>query len=198
MNDTVNDKAGSGKEDSFLTNQLLVAMPQLQDSYFANTVIYMWRHTDEGALGLVVNLPIKMQLADIFEQLGIEDLRENKAPQIILSGGPVETEKGFVLHNDKPRWPSSMQITDELTLTTSREILADIGQGLGPGKFLVALGCAGWSAGQLEKDIRQNSWLTCPASPDIIFSTDFANKPDMAAATLGFSMAQMTSDVGYS
>ena len=198
MNDTVTDNAGSGNEDSFLTNQLLVAMPQLQDSYFANTVIYMWRHTAEGALGLVVNLPIKMQLADIFEQLGIEDLRENKAPQIILSGGPVETEKGFVLHNDKPRWPSSMQITDELTLTTSREILADIGQGLGPEKFLVALGCAGWSAGQLEKEIRQNSWLTCPASPDIIFSTDFAHKPDMAAATLGFSMAQMTSDVGYS
>jgi putative transcriptional regulator len=192
MSDTKADNS-----NRYLTNHFLVAMPQLQDSYFANTVIYMWRHTDEGALGLVVNLPIKMQLDEIFEQLGIEDLRQDKANQIILSGGPVETEKGFVLHNDQPRWPSSMRITDELTLTTSREILADIGQGQGPEKFLVALGCAGWRAGQLEQEIRQNSWLTIPAQPEIIFSTDFAHKPDMAAATLGFTMAQMTSDVGY-
>ena len=188
----------SSKSGTSLVNHFLIAMPQLKDSYFANTVVYMWRHSSEGALGLVVNLPIKMQLAEIFEQLGISDLRDEKASQIVLSGGPVETEKGFVLHNDKPRWPSSLPITEELTLTTSREILTDISRGEGPEKYLVALGCAGWNPGQLEKELQENSWFTCPASSDIIFSTDYSHKPDMAAATLGFSMSQMTSDVGYS
>jgi putative transcriptional regulator len=192
MNDT------STKSGTSLVNHFLIAMPQLKDSYFANTVVYMWRHSSEGALGLVVNLPIKMQLTEIFEQLGISDLRNEQSSQIVLSGGPVETEKGFVLHNDKPRWPSSLPITEELTLTTSREILSDISRGEGPEKYLVALGCAGWDPGQLEKELQENSWFTCPASSDIIFSTDYSRKPDMAAATLGFSMSQMTSDVGYS
>ena len=181
-----------------LVDQFLIAMPQLQDSYFANTVVYIWRHTEEGALGLVINLPIRMQLWEILEQLELEDQRPRDASQIVLSGGPVETEKGFVLHDDGPRWPSSLPVSDTLTLTTSREILADIGLGRGPSRFIVALGCAGWSAGQLEKELQENAWFTCPASADIIFSTDFANKPEMAAATLGFSMSQLTTDVGYS
>lgn len=185
-------------EQHSLVNHFLIAMPQLRDSYFANTVIYIWRHTSEGALGLVVNLPIKLQLDEVFEQLGVSDLRGRGASQIVLSGGPVETEKGFILHDAPPNWPSSIAITDKLTITTSRDILADIGRGEGPQRFLLALGCAGWSPGQLEQEIVDNSWFTCPATTDIIFSTDFAKKPDMAAATLGFSMAQLTTDVGYS
>lgn len=182
-----------------LVDHFLIAMPQLQDSYFANTVVYIWRHNpEEGALGIVVNLPIRMKLWEIFEQLEIEDARARDASQIVLSGGPVETEKGFVLHTDKPRWPSSLAITDGLTLTTSREILADIGQNKGPEDFIVALGCAGWYPGQLEQELAENSWFTCRANHDIIFSTDFARKPEMAAATLGFSMSQLTTDVGYS
>lgn len=185
-------------ENDSLVDHFLIAMPQLQDSYFANTVIYMWRHSAEGALGLVINLPIKMQLTEIFEQLGMEDLRPGDASQIVLSGGPVETEKGFVLHDGPTRWPSSLAITDELTLTTSRDILADISRGEGPDNYLVALGCSGWTAGQLEQELKENSWLTCPASKGIIFSKDFAAKPEMAAATLGFSLNQLTPDVGYS
>jgi|Laugresp1bdmlbsn_1035097.scaffolds.fasta_scaffold06834_2 putative transcriptional regulator len=186
------------QEHTSLANQFLVAMPQLQDSYFAHTVIYIWRHSEEGALGLVVNLPIKMHLDEVFEQLGVAYLKNDRASQIVLSGGPVETEKGFILHDAPPRWPSSIAITDQLTITTSREILADIAKGEGPEHFLLALGCAGWSAGQLDQEIRDNSWLTCPASSDIIFSTDFAQKPEMAAAKLGFSLSQLTTDVGYS
>lgn len=190
--------AQSIEQNASLVDHFLIAMPQLQDSYFANTVIYMWRHSAEGALGLVINLPIKMQLIEIFEQLGMEDLRPGEASQIVLSGGPVETEKGFVLHDGPTRWPSSLAITDELTLTTSRDILADISRGEGPDNYLVALGCSGWTAGQLEQELKENSWLTCPANKRIIFSKDFAAKPEMAAATLGFSLAQLTPDVGYS
>lgn len=184
---------------SSLVDHFLIAMPQLQHSYFANTVVYIWRHNaEDGALGIVVNLPLRMQLWEILEQLEIEDRRPRSASQIVLSGGPVETEKGFVLHDDKPRWPSSLAITDKLTLTTSREILIDIGQNQGPENFIVALGCAGWYPGQLERELSENAWFTCRANTDIIFSTDFARKPDMAAATLGFSMSQLTTDVGYS
>src|SRR5690606_18388558 len=146
-----------------LVDHFLIAMPQLQDSYFANTVIYLWRHTEEGALGLVVNLPIKMQLSEVFEQLNMEDRRGSGASQIVLSGGPVETEKGFVLHDSPPTWPSSLAITEDITLTTSRDILVDIARGAGPDNYLVALGCAGWSPGQLEQELRENSWLTARA-----------------------------------
>lgn len=192
MNPDANTFQGS------LENHFLIAMPQLQDSYFANTVIYLWRHSEEGALGLVVNLPLQMQLGEVFDQLGMAASVDEPTTRTVLSGGPVETEKGFVLHDAAPRWPSSLAITDNLTLTTCRDILADIARGAGPDNYLVALGCAGWSPGQLEKELQQNSWLTCPAHKDIIFSTDYASKPDMAAATLGFSLAQLTPDVGYS
>ncbi len=185
-------------ESTSLVDHFLIALPQLQNSYFANTVIYMWRHTHEGALGLVVNLPIKMQLSKIFEQLDMEDKRDHAATQIVLSGGPVETEKGFVLHDATPRWPSSLAIADGITITTSRDILADIARGEGPDNYLIALGCSGWSPGQLEKELKENSWLTCPATKDIIFSKDFARKPNMATATLDFSLDQLTPDVGYS
>jgi putative transcriptional regulator len=181
-----------------LVNHFLIAMPQLNNSYFANTVIYMWQHNSEGALGLVINLPIKMRMTDIFEQLGLTDLRMSTANPFILSGGPVETDKGFVLHDADPRWPSSLAVTENLSITTSRDILAAIGRGEGPQNYLIALGCSGWSAGQLEQELVQNSWFTCPATKDIIFSTEFSKKPNMAAATLGFSMAQLTNDVGYS
>ncbi len=188
----------SPTEHTSLVDHFLIAMPQLQDSYFANTVIYMWRHTDEGALGLVINLPIKLELSEIFDQLSMDDTRGPAASQIVLSGGPVETEKGFVLHDSAPRWPSSMVITDGITITTSRDILADIARGEGPDNYLVALGCSGWSPGQLEQELKENSWLTCPATKDIIFSKDFAQKPNMATSTLGFSFSQLTSEVGYS
>jgi putative transcriptional regulator len=183
---------------SSLENHFLVAMPQLQDSYFAHSVIYIWRHSDEGALGLVVNAPIDMKMGEIFEQLGVACLNDAGAQQIVLAGGPVETQKGFVLHDAPPRWPSSLAVTDGLTLTTSRDILEDIAGGRGPAHFLLALGCAGWAPGQLEQELKDNAWFTCAARPEIIFSGDHARKPEMAAATLGFSLSQLTGDVGYS
>lgn len=181
-----------------LENHFLIAMPQLQGSYFGNSVIYLWRHNEEGALGLVVNTPIDMTLGEIFEQLGVDCLNDAAARQIVLSGGPVESQKGFVLHDALPQWPSSLAITRDLTLTTSRDILEDIAKGDGPRRFLLALGCAGWAPGQLEEELKDNVWFTCPASSDIIFAADNSGKAEMAAATLGFSMSQLTGDAGYS
>lgn len=182
-----------------LVDHFLVAMPQLQDPFFANSVVYIWRHNQQdGALGIVVNRPLSIPLDEIFDQLGMEDTRGAGAPDTVLAGGPVETNKGFVLHDAAPRWPSSLAVANGLTLTTSRDILADIAAGKGPGRYVVALGCSGWSPGQLEKELKENSWLTCPATSDIIFSPEHARKPQMAAATLGFSLSQLTTDVGYS
>ena len=128
----------------------------------------------------------------------MEDQRPASANQSVLAGGPVEKEKGFVLHTAEPQWPSSMVLRPGLTLTTSKDILVDIGRNHGPARYIIALGCSGWSPGQLEQEIKDNSWFTCPATDDIIFSTDYTKKPNMAAATLGFTMVQLTSDVGYS
>ena len=181
-----------------LTDHFLIAMPALRDPFFARSVVYLVHHNENGAFGIIVNQPIKMAISEVLDQLGIDDERPANAPQDVLYGGPVEKEKGFVLHDAEPQWPSSMAIRAGLTLTTSKDILQSIGHNEGPSRFLVALGCSGWSAGQLEKEIRENTWITCPATDAILFSTDYAKKPDMAAATLGFTMAQLTSEVGYS
>ncbi len=181
-----------------LKDHFLIAMPSLRDPFFANSVIYLMQHNEAGAFGLVVNHPMKMQMDEVFEQLGIDDLRPASALQTVLAGGPVEKEKGFVLHDAEPNWPSSMVLKPGLTLTTSKEILESIGLNTGPARYLVALGCSGWNPGQLEKEIAENSWFTCPATEAILFSSDYANMSNLAAATLGFTMAQLTSDVGYS
>jgi len=181
-----------------LTNHFLIAMPQLSGSYFGNTVVYMWQHGEDGALGIVVNLPLQLKLKEIFSQLDIDVKRPESGEAIVLSGGPVETDKGFILHDADDHWQSTLKITDDLFITTSKDILDDISRGEGPENYLVALGCSGWSPGQLEKEIADNAWITCPASKDIIFSRNYAGKPDMAAATLGFSMAQLTTDLGHS
>ena len=185
------------EEQLNLTNHFLIAMPQLNGSYFGNTVIYMWEHGEDGALGIVVNLPLELKLKEIFSQLDITVQRPESGEEPVLSGGPVETDKGFILHDNQRNWASTLHITDDISITTSKDILDDISRGEGPENYLVALGCSGWSAGQLEQEIADNSWVICPASKDIIFSRDFTKKPDMAAATLGFNMAQMTTDVGH-
>ncbi len=181
-----------------LTDHFLIAMPQLSGSYFGKTVVYMWQHGDDGALGIVVNLPLELKLKEIFSQLDIAVQRPESGELTILSGGPVETDKGFILHDDQRDWSSTLHVTDNISITTSKDILDDISRGEGPDNYLVALGCAGWSPGQLEQEIADNAWITCPASKDIIFSRDFDRKPDMAAETLGFNMAQITTDVGHS
>lgn len=179
-----------------LSNHFLIAMPQLRGSYFANSLIYLWSHSEQGALGIVINLPMKITISEVFEQLDIPDQRLPDSNQTVLSGGPIETEKGFILHDAKNHWDSTISVSEKIHVTTSKDILADIAHGSGPDNYLFALGCSGWDSGQLEKEILANSWLTCPATKDIIFSTDFANKPNLATTTMGFDLAQLNPDIG--
>ena len=195
----MNQQTASDTAD--FNNQFLVAMPQLVDSFFENSVVYMWQHSDEGAIGIAVNLPLPVELSELFEQMGISDERRSDANQIVLSGGPVEPNKGFILHDgtttDKS-WDSTLALENDLFITTSRDILEDIARDQGPENYLVVLGCSGWGPGQLEQEITDNAWLTCPATKELIFSTDFSDKPKQAAASLGFDISQLSTDIGTS
>lgn len=185
-----------------LANQFLIAMPHLEDPWFNQTVTYLWRHSDEGALGIVINKPSNMRLAELFEELKIS-LEKRRGDidfhsQRVMTGGPVERNKGFILHNSGREWEYTLPITPELSLSMSKDILADIALGVGPERYLVALGCAGWEAGQLEQEISDNVWLTVPAVPELIFSSDHSKKADAAASILGINLDQLSSTAGHS
>ncbi|HIA59057.1 MAG TPA: YqgE/AlgH family protein [Rhodospirillales bacterium] len=185
---------------SFLENQFLIAMPQMLDSYFSNSVTYLWKHNNEGALGIVINKPLNASIADIFNELDIVcDLEVQLFQQRrVLAGGPVERDKGFIIHDADRTWESSITVTPDISICTSKTILQDIAAGNGPDNYLVALGCAGWDAGQLEREISANTWLTIPADTDLIFSQDYAAKADAAASLLGIDLQQISPDAGHS
>lgn len=185
-----------------LANQFLIAMPHLEDPWFNQTVTYLWRHNDEGALGIVINKPSNMRLAELLEELKIS-FEQRKGDidfhsQRVMTGGPVERNKGFILHNSGREWEYTLPITPELSLSMSKDILADIALGTGPERYLVALGCAGWEAGQLEQEISDNVWLTVPAVTELIFSSDHSKKAEAAASILGISLDQLSSTAGHS
>ena len=184
----------------YLENQFLIAMPQLMDSYFSNTVTYLWKHNSEGALGIVINKPLTACVADIFDELDIISGVDDGAfrHEQVLAGGPVERDKGFILHDSKTNWESSINVTSEIKICTSKTILQDIAAGRGPDNYLVALGCAGWDAGQLEEEIISNTWLTAPADPQLIFSKDFTKKANKAAALLGIDLHKISPKAGHS
>lgn len=183
----------------YLEDQFLIAMPQLSDPYFANTVTYLWRHNEEGALGIVINKPLQASVADIFDELEIVcPVSGAFREQHVLAGGPVEKDKGFIIHDAGESWESSISVTPEVTICTSRTILQDIAKGEGPNNYLVALGCAGWEAGQLEREISENAWLTAPADNNLLFSKDFASKADAAASLLGIDLQQISPEAGHS
>lgn len=184
----------------YLENQFLIAMPQLLDPYFAHTVTYLWRHTEEGALGIVINKPLEACVADIFDELDIVSsiAKGQFRSQHVLAGGPVDRDKGFIIHDSDRTWESSVEVTPEIKICTSKTILESIAHGEGPSNYLVALGCAGWEAGQLEKEIGENAWLTAPANKELLFSCDFANKANAAAALLGINLGQISPEAGHS
>ena len=184
---------------SYLENQFLIAMPRMLDPYFTNTVTYLWKHNEEGALGIVINKPLKACIADIFAELDIVCpiegfLRERH----VLAGGPVERDKGFIIHDAGQQWESSIEVTPEIAICTSKTILQDIAKGDGPENYLVALGCAGWDAGQLEREITENTWLTTPANAELIFSDDYTAKAEAAAALLGIDLQKISPEAGHS
>ncbi len=179
-----------------LNNQFLVAMPQLQDSMFAQSVTYLCEHNKDGAFGLVINKPLGVNLSQIFVQLNIST-DEAFVDQPVLAGGPVHVDQGFILHKEKGDWKHSSAVSDEIYLTTSLDILAAIGIGKGPQEYLVALGCASWSAGQLDQEMAANSWLTSPISDEVLFHLPHEARVQAAAQTIGINLNLLSPDVGH-
>ena len=182
---------------SNLTNQFLIAMPGLLDPNFTQTVTYICEHNEKGAMGIVINRPLDLALGEVLLQMSLKasTLEIENIP--VYQGGPVQTDRGFVIHRPEEKWKSSIIVSDEISVTTSRDILQSIAEGNGPDKSLVALGFAGWGAGQLEQEIMDNAWLNGPADSDIIFKTPCVQRWQRSAALLGIDIDQISLDVGH-
>jgi putative transcriptional regulator len=177
-------------------HQFLLAMPALAGSYFGQTIIYLCDHTADGAMGLIVNREIDgVRLGDLFEQLDIAGPAHRQHP--VLEGGPVQRDRGFVLHSDDRSWEGTLTLGDGLALSTSREALAAIADDEGPRRFLVCVGYAGWAEGQLEQEMAENSWLSCPARDEILFDCPPEERVDRAAASLGIDFRLMSGTPGH-
>jgi len=198
-----------------LENQLLIAMPSLGDPYFNKTVTYICEHNQEGAMGLIINLPVNITLSDLLKQIepdeddtaqvlessdgdiaGATD-NTNSLEQLVLSGGPISQQRGFVLHSSQSGWSSSLALSKELMITTSKDILLALGTDKAPEQFMVTLGYAGWGPGQLEQELQDNSWLTTPADSNILFNTPIEQRWKKATEKMGIDLAHLSSDVGH-
>jgi putative transcriptional regulator len=190
-----------------LANQFLIAMPGMVDPNFAGAVIYLFEHTERGAMGLVVNRPTELDMGALFEKI---ELKLEIAPvsgQPVYFGGPVQVERGFVLHGPAPEsaaqavYSSSLVVPGGLTMTTSKDVLEAVAAGNGPNKFLITLGYAGWSAGQLEEEITSNGWMNVPLSQkqmiDIIFDTPSSQRYERTMGHLGFDPAHLSGQTGH-
>jgi putative transcriptional regulator len=187
-----------------LTNQFLIAMPGMADDTFAGAVIYLCEHTEKGALGLVINKPIDIKLKNLFEKVELTLDRPDLADVPVYFGGPVQTERGFVLHErlggeggEGGHYNSSLQIPGGLEMTTSKDVLEALSHGAGPKKILVTLGYSGWSAGQLEEEIGRNGWINVSAEPGIIFDTPVEQRYDKALSLLGIDPRMLSQEAGH-
>lgn len=184
-------------ENSFLKDHFLIAMPSMDGGIFANSLTYICEHNADGAMGIIVNHQLDLKLDDIFKFLEISDIHYPH-PEPILAGGPVQTDRGFVLHRStREHWQSTLKISSQISLTTSQDILSAIAHNAGPTDSLVALGYAGWGAGQLERELSENAWLTTPADANIIFNTPVELRAKAAAAQLGIDLALIAPQAGH-
>lgn len=186
------------------TNQFLIAMPSLREGSFAGTVIYMCEHTENGALGLVINKPIDITLRNLFEKVDLSLDREDLASSPVFFGGPVQTERGFVLHeslggadDEGGHYNSSLRIRGGLEMTTSKDVLEALSHGAGPKKLLITLGYSGWGAGQLEDEMSRNGWINVVAEPGIIFDTPVEQRYDKALSLLGIDANMLSGEAGH-
>ena len=187
----------TARSSDSLRDHFLLAMPSLAEGIFSHSITYICEHGESGAMGIVINQPLDLSVGEIFDHLQINSLRDF-SEEPVMAGGPVQIDHGFVLHRDSHEdWEASLRVTDEITLTTSRDILRAIAHGTGPREHLIALGYAGWSAGQLEQELAENSWLTLPADGDIIFATAHEQRLGAAAALLGIDMNLISGEAGH-
>ncbi len=180
-----------------LKSQLLIAMPSLEDPNFSRTVTYICEHNDQGAMGIVLNRPTDLSLSDVLRHMDIEGGLGNAGEQIVYLGGPVEEERGFVLHSHSPPWDSTLAVNDDISVTTSRDILEAMARGNGPAHTLVALGYAGWGAGQLERELQENAWLSGPSDESILFELPPDQRWEAAARLLGVDVNLLSSEAGH-
>ena len=183
--------------DSLFTNQLLIAMPGLADPNFSSTVTLICEHNDDGALGIIINRPLTLTLSGLFNQLSVEDADSEAASDPVIAGGPVGIERGFVLHGKEHSFENTLVVSDDIQLTLSRDVIDAMAVGDGPEKSLVAIGYAGWEAGQLEEEMLANSWLSVTATPELVFDTPFEERWESAARLLGVDMASISPDAGH-
>jgi putative transcriptional regulator len=182
---------------SSLSNQLLIAMPSLRDPNFARGVTLLCQHSDEGAMGLMINRLSEYRLGDVLSQMNLNSDLAAVIEAPVLIGGPVQPERGFVLHSPQGEWESSFRISPDVCVTTSRDVLAAIAAGSGPHHSIVTLGYASWGPGQIEHELIENAWLTAPAADSILFRTPVENRWEAAAALVGVNLVQLAGYAGH-
>lgn len=184
-----------------LANHFLVAMPSMLDPVFGGTVVYLCEHNPEGALGLIINRPTDMSMQTLLERVDLGAERHGEAlpgaAEPVLFGGPVQSERGFVLHAPFGDFGSMLKVTDDIALTTSKDVLQEVARGHSPSRLLVTLGCSGWSAGQLEEEIARNGWLTVAADPRVIFDVPVEERYAQAIKLLGFDPFVLSGEAGH-
>ena len=180
-----------------LTHHFLVAMPHMADPHFARTLTYIAEHNAQGALGVIVNRPLDMTLGTLFERVELKLAAQNLIAQPVYFGGPVQTDRGFVLHRPSGDWHSTLRVNDEVGLTSSRDILQSIGNDGEPHDVLVSLGFAAWTAGQLEQELAENAWLTIPADMSIVFGMPPEARLAAAVHKLGIDLTQISEGAGH-
>jgi putative transcriptional regulator len=195
-------KAGGNRynaamSDIDLTNHFLIAMPAMTDPFFAKSLAYVCEHNEEGAMGIVVNRPISLTMSELFAQINMPLTQPELEDLPVHFGGPVQTDRGFVLHESGGEWQSTMHVNERVSLTTSKDILQAVGEGNGPRHMLVTLGYAGWSEGQLEQELAANAWLSVPATEHILFDLPAEERLPAAMALLGVDYATLSEEAGH-
>jgi len=184
-------------ENVNLTDHFLIAMPNMADPFFAKTLTYICEHNERGALGLVINRPTDLTLEKFFDQLGIPRIDALPKEQIVLFGGPVQIDSGFVLHKPIGNWKSTLAINPAVGLTSSVDIFHAIANREGPDEMLVTLGYSGWAPGQIEQELAQNAWLTVPAAHHIIFEMTIEERLPAAIKLLGINFSNLSNQIGH-
>ena len=180
-----------------LANHLLIAMPSLDDPNFKHAVIYVCEHHVQGAVGLIINQPMPYPLSLVFKQLRIQPNLDEKNNQPLLFGGPISPERGFVIHRPFGDWQSSLTLREDVTVTTSNDIIRAIAEDDGPKDALITLGYVGWGENQLEQEMSENDWLVCPYKPELLYDVPFKERWEYAGLMIGVNMNQLTSSVGH-
>ena len=183
--------------DSSLANHLLIAMPSLNDSTFKKSVIYICEHHVQGTVGLIINQPMQFPLGLVFDQLQIQPSKKEQNYLPLLFGGPIQPERGFVIHRPFGEWRSSLSLKDDVTVTTSNDIIRAIAADHGPKDVLVTLGYVGWESNQLEREMVENLWLVCPSTPELLYDVPFEKRWEYAALSIGVKLDQLITGGGH-